>query len=156
MIFDGIQPAPTACNADQRGRNAFQGPGAGGCPQVNAEAQGYEKYQQKKELQDRQDRMAAVGGLQIAEQNVILYPVDNGDDDSNEDQQETTNVGAQKSADVFPAQLFCGRSRKQRKGAPDNDGVYDIDHPRQSLQLQRLASEFGFILGLAFFESFQV
>jgi hypothetical protein len=45
-------------------------------------------------LHYRQDRMATVGGLQIAEQKVILYPVDNRDDDSNEDQHEAANVGA--------------------------------------------------------------
>jgi hypothetical protein len=38
--------------------------------------------------------MATVSGLQIAEQNIILYPVDNCDDDSYDDQQEAANVGA--------------------------------------------------------------
>ena len=45
MIFDGIGPAPAARDADQCGCNAFQRPGAVGCPQVNSEAQGYQKYQ---------------------------------------------------------------------------------------------------------------
>ena len=86
MIFDGIQPAPATCDADQGGCNTFKRPGTGRRPQFNAVAQGYQKNEQKKELQYGQDCMATVGGLQIAEQNVVLYPIDYRDDDSNEDQ----------------------------------------------------------------------
>ena len=66
----------------------------------------------------------------IAEQKVVLNPVYNRDQDSDDDQQQSTDVAAQKIAEMFPTQLLCGGSRKYHETTPDNDGVHDVDHPR--------------------------
>ena len=62
-----------------------------------------------KKLQYGQDAMTAVGRLQITEQNVVLYPIDNRDRNSHDNHQEQADISAKEIAYMIPGQLFNGR-----------------------------------------------